>query len=151
MFQRRAVIAEIDGIHGIRDPVLRHGFAEVVIFGLKHNLRIRCNGDTDEVILSRSKKGRRQGVRILSDRYLVEWMWSLCGFLECQQISGLTVEKLAQLLKCAEPDGFGFAGLENGKILGGDPHAFRQGIQAHLPAGEHDVQVYNDWHGFASR
>jgi len=70
-------IAEIDGIYGIRDPVLRRGFAEVVIFGLKHNLRIRCNGDTDEVILSRSKKGLRQGVRILSGRYLVEWMWCL--------------------------------------------------------------------------
>ena len=74
---RIPAIREVTGITAIRDPDLAHGFAEIIISSPTADLRLRCDRNTDEIVLSRLRKRRPRGVRLLTGRRRVEWMWVL--------------------------------------------------------------------------
>src|ERR1044072_1558683 len=66
--------------------------------------------------------------------------------LEREQIAGLALEHLAELLECAEPNGLRPAGLQHRKILRGDADAVGELVQSHLAAREHHIHVHYDRH-----
>ena len=71
-------LVRVTGIYAIEDSVLRGRFAEVVIRAPKSEVRLRCDHNTDEILLSRgSKKKRSKLVRIIVGQFRVEWMWAM--------------------------------------------------------------------------
>lgn len=63
-----------------------------------------------------------------------------------QQVSGLAVEGLAQGLQRGEADGFGMAVFQDGEIGEGQVDPAGQFVQAHFPAGHHDIEIDDDRH-----
>lgn len=61
-----------------------------------------------------------------------------------QQIAGLTVQSVAELVQRLHPHRLGLAGFQNGEIGHGDAHPLRQLRQTHFPPGQHYVNVEYD-------
>lgn len=68
----------VTGIYAIEDSTLRGRFVEIIISAPKRELRLRCDPNTDEILLSGgSKKKRKKLVPIVTGRFHVEWMWAM--------------------------------------------------------------------------
>ena len=71
-------INRITGIFGVEDSVLHGQFSEIVICNATKEICLRCDHNTDELLLSSgSKKKRHKLVRILSGSFRVEWIWTM--------------------------------------------------------------------------
>lgn len=71
-------ITRVTGIYAIEDPVLSGRYSEIIISSPTKEIRLRCDHDTDEIILSSgSKKRRKKPVRIIAGHFRVEWLWTM--------------------------------------------------------------------------
>ncbi len=68
----------VTAINGIEDPVLHGRFCEIVISDSKREIRLGCNRDTDELLLSSGRKKERKKISpIFRGSGRVEWMWTM--------------------------------------------------------------------------
>ncbi|MGC4074773.1 MAG: DUF6334 family protein [Nibricoccus sp.] len=68
----------VTAINGIEDPVLRGRFCEIVISDSQREIRLGCDRDSDELILSSGrKKERKSSFPIFRGAGRVDWMWTM--------------------------------------------------------------------------
>ena len=81
LFGKKMKIPSIDHINAIEavvDPVLSPRFSEVIISNSKREVRLACNRDSDEIILSTGRKLERKNLfQIFRGEARVEWMWTM--------------------------------------------------------------------------
>jgi uncharacterized protein DUF6334 len=72
-------ITRIKKITCFEDTVLAGRFSEVVISTPSLEISLRCNPNSDELIISKAKKAKRIGKVscLASGKYRIEWMWEL--------------------------------------------------------------------------
>jgi hypothetical protein len=71
-------LTAVTGIYGIKDSGLHGRYSEIVIRSPARDLRLRCNHDTDEILVSTSPRRRRASqVRFVTGRFRVEWIWAM--------------------------------------------------------------------------
>lgn len=70
-------ISTVTGIFGVIDPDSRR-YSEIVITTSGRKVRLRCDPDTDEIVIARARKARESSlVPIVVGRFRVEWMWEM--------------------------------------------------------------------------
>jgi hypothetical protein len=72
-------IARIKKITCFEDQVLAGRFSKVMILTPSLEISLRCNPNTDELIISKTRKAKRVGKVscLVSGDYRVEWMWEM--------------------------------------------------------------------------
>ena len=85
---------------------------------------------------------KTEGLPGLSDRVLD----ILFGIRIGQDVAGLAVQGFADRFECGETDRPGFARFQDREVRKRDADLFGELVQAHLPLGQHDVQVYDNCH-----
>ena len=71
-------LSRVTAINGIEDPMLRGRFCEIVISDSKREIRLGCDRDSDELILSSGrKKERKKPSPVFRGDGRVDWMWTM--------------------------------------------------------------------------
>lgn len=71
-------ITRVSRITCFEDPLFPGRFAEVVISSPSRKTSLRCDSESDEMLISAARKRRRgRASCLLSGKYRVEWMWTL--------------------------------------------------------------------------
>jgi hypothetical protein len=71
-------LTRVTAINGIEDPALRGRFCEIVISDSKREIRLGCDRNSDELILSSGrKKERKSRSPIFRGAGRVDWMWTM--------------------------------------------------------------------------
>lgn len=71
-------ITHVTGIHAVEDLILRGRFSEIIVRTPKKELRLRCDRNTDEMLLSSGRRKQRKNlISIATGSFRVEWMWTM--------------------------------------------------------------------------
>lgn len=70
-------ITSVTRVVGVVPIAASTRFDQIVLATPKSDVVVRCDPDTDEVVISRQKKRKRDGVIIASGRFSVPWTWLL--------------------------------------------------------------------------
>ena len=92
------------------------------------------------------KRLTNQSYRLFSQPQSVYKVKISSFFTIFQNIARLAVQGLAYCGQSPEPDGLGLAGLEDGKVGGGQAYLLSKLARRHFSSGKHYVYVYNDRH-----
>jgi hypothetical protein len=70
-------ITHLTAIDAVEDPILRGRFSEIIISNPKKEVRLGCDRDSDEILLSTGRKKKRNRLSpIFRGAYRVDWMWT---------------------------------------------------------------------------
>lgn len=72
-------ISQLSRIIAVQDALAGPNFDRIVIVTPQSEVVLRCNPDSDEIVVSRQQKGRKRwsGVVLLSGDFQVSWTWLL--------------------------------------------------------------------------
>jgi hypothetical protein len=103
-------LSRVSKIVAIKDPIIPRSFDRVVLITPTSDVIVRCDPNFDEVVVSRSKKGKRRwhGRVLLSGDFRVSWTWVMVnqqGYTDGFRIE-LTDDKTIRV--------FDFVGLASG-------------------------------------
>ena len=71
-------ITHVTGIYAVEDSILHGRFSEIIFRTPKKELRLRCDQNTDEILLSSgARKQRKNLISIAIGSFRVEWMWTM--------------------------------------------------------------------------
>jgi hypothetical protein len=75
-------ITHVTGIHAVEDSILPGRFSEIIVRTPKKELRLRCDRNTDEMLLSSgTRKQRKNLISIATGSFRVKWMWTMTNHL----------------------------------------------------------------------